>query len=123
MSFEHFERGYLLPKGCKDLIDVMGLHPKPQSQIFLKLPIVHSKPSSTGISVEPASPAAAMKGNLFVSDQTTVKELAALLGQKAFQIIADAMQLGIFATVNQSLGFKAISEIAGKYGYTAKRVA
>jgi len=25
MNFEHFERGYLLPKGCKDLIDVITL--------------------------------------------------------------------------------------------------
>src|SRR5438477_10657167 len=98
MSFEHFERGYLLPKGCKDLIDVIRL--PPHSKIFLKLPLLHSKPQ-TGISAKPASPAPAMKGDLFVSDQTTAKELAALLGEKAFQIIADAMQLGIFATVNQ----------------------
>ena len=122
MSFEHFERGYLLPKGCKDLIDVIGLHPQSQPRIVIKLPLGHSKPQ-TGISLEQASPSPAMKGDLFVSDHTTVRELAALLGQKAFQIIADAMQLGIFATVNQSLGFKAISQIAKKYGYAAKRTA
>jgi hypothetical protein len=118
MSFEHFERGYLLPKGCKDLIDVIGLHA--ELEIFLKLPLVHSK-LQPEIFLKPTSPALGVKGDLFVSDQTTVKELAALLGQKAFQIIADAMELGIFANVNQSLGFKAISQIAQKYGYTAKR--
>jgi hypothetical protein len=120
MSFEHFERGYLLPKGCKDLIDVIGLHP--ESKVVLKLPLVHSKPQP-GMSLKPASTAPAVKGDLFVSDHTTVKELAALLGQEAFQIIADAMQLGIFATMNQALGFKAISQIAEKYGFAAKRTA
>jgi hypothetical protein len=111
MSFENFERGYLLPKGCKDLIDVIGLRPQPEPKIFL------------GILLKPASPAPAMKGVLFVSDHTNVKELAALLGQKPFKIIADAMQLGVFATVNQSLGFKASAQIAEKYGYAAKRTA
>jgi hypothetical protein len=120
MSFEHFERGYLLPKGCKDLIDVIRLAPHPN--VFLKLPSLHPKPQS-GISSIPATQAPAPKGNIFVSDNTTVKELAALVGQKAFRIIADAMELGIFANVSQSLGFKASSQIAEKYGYTAKRTA
>jgi hypothetical protein len=63
----------------------------------------------------------AMKGEIFVSDHTTIKELAALLGQKPSQTIADAMLLGIFATGNQPLGFKSICQIAEKYGYRAKR--
>ena len=42
MSFEHFERGYLLPKGCKDLIDVMRL--APHSKILPKRPQLNSKP-------------------------------------------------------------------------------
>lgn len=42
MSFEHFERGYLLPKGCKDLIDVIRI--SPHAKIFLKPPPPHSKP-------------------------------------------------------------------------------
>jgi len=31
MGFENFERGYLLPKGCKDLIDVIRLPPESQT--------------------------------------------------------------------------------------------
>src|SRR5215472_11979051 len=120
MSFENFERGYLLPEGCKDLNDLMRLHLKPQSEIVVRLPFLHPKPQ-TGVFFKAASPTPAMKGDLLVSDHTTVKELAALLGQKPFQIVADAMELGIFANVNQALGFKAIAHIAGKYGYTAKR--
>jgi hypothetical protein len=36
MSFEHFERGYLLPAGCKDLIDVIELKSQPEAKVFLK---------------------------------------------------------------------------------------
>jgi hypothetical protein len=111
MSFEHFERGYLLPKGCKDLIDAINLQAKPQAKILLK-------PASA-----PPNQPPAIKGDLLVSEHTTVKELAALLGQKPFKVIADAMEMGVFTTVNQSLGFDSISQIARKYGYTAKRTA
>ena len=64
-----------------------------------------------------------MKGELLVSERATVRELATLLGQKPFKILADAMELGVFVTLNQSLGFKAILQIAAKYGYQAKRAA
>ena len=111
MEFENFERGYLLPKGCKDLIDVINLQATPPAKIFLK--------QGSALPNQPP----AMKGELLVSEHTTVKELAALLGQKPFTIIADAMQFGIFVTVGQPLGFKAIFQIAAKYGYTAKRAA
>lgn len=36
MSFAHFERGYLLPAGCKDLVDVIKLQAQPETKIFLK---------------------------------------------------------------------------------------
>ena len=111
MNFEHFERGYLLPKGCKDLIDVINLGVVSQSKIFLK-------PAS----IPPKKPAP-MKGDLLVLKDTTVRQLATLLGQKPFEIIADAMELGIFANVNQPLSFEAIAQIAAKYGFTAKRTA
>lgn len=104
MKFENFERGYLLPNGCKDLKDAINLQSKPQETIFLK-------PVSA-----PLNQAPGMKGDLLVSEHATVAHLAALLGQKPFKIFADAMQLGIFATVNQSLGFDVIAKIVRKYG-------
>jgi hypothetical protein len=42
MSFKDFERGYLLQKGCKDLVDVIQI--PPHSKIFLKPPPLRSKP-------------------------------------------------------------------------------
>ena len=71
----------------------------------------------------PLNQAPGMKGDLLVSKNATVAYLAALLGQKPFKIIADAMQLGIFATVDQPLGFVAIAKIVRKYGYSAQRTA
>jgi hypothetical protein len=120
MNFEHFERGYLLPMGCKDLIDAINLRPKSdaidllalsQSKTFLK------KVSWAPIQLPP------IKGELVVSKRASVEELAELLGQKPFKIIADAMLLGIFATVKQSLPFGTVQQIARKYGYIAKRAA
>jgi translation initiation factor IF-2 len=52
---------------------------------------------------------------------TTVSQLAALLGKKPFQIIADLMEIGVFASANQSLDFEAISKVARQYGFIAKK--
>ena len=86
------KRGYLLPEGCKDLIDVL-------------------KPSiaSTDCRV------------MIVAAQMTVSELATALAQKPFRIIADLMEIGVFASVKQELDFETISRVARKYGFTAKR--
>lgn len=117
MNFEHFERGYLLPTGCKDLIDAINLQAKSDALDFL--PRLHAKtffkPSGAPSQLPP------IKGELVVSKRASVEELAELLGQKPFKIIADAMNLGIFATVKQSLPFGTIQQIARKYGYIAKR--
>jgi len=111
MDFEHFERGYLLPKGCKDLIDVINLFQDKRN------PTILLKAVSTPSDPEPQS-----KGDLLVSEPITVGELASLLKQKPFKIIADLMKFGSFATVNQCLGFEAVSQVARKYGYLAKKL-
>jgi hypothetical protein len=56
---------------------------------------------------------------VFISPPTSVRKLAALLGQKPFQIICDLTQFGIWATVDSLLDFKASSEVARKYGFEA----
>ena len=110
-EFEHFERGYLLPKGCKDLIDVINLRPPPAAKIWLEPgPALASQPPPGG-------------AELCVPEPITVAELASLLKQKPYRIIADLMQLGVFATLSQCVGFEVVSKICGKYGYIAKRSA
>ena len=102
MNPDYSKRDYLLPKGCKDLIDVLKLEKQ-------KKPTAWQLPPITG--------------KVLVSGKTSVRELAALLDQKPFKIIADLMGLGVFANVNQPLHFETASEVLKKYGYTAKRAA
>ena len=69
------------------------------------------------------SPLPPISRQVFIPPQTTVRQLAALLGQKPFQIIGDLMQLGIFAKANSLLDFKAISEVARMHGFAAIKAA
>jgi len=61
-------------------------------------------------------------GEIIIPEQTTPSDLAALLRQKNFTIIADLMRLRVYKTVNEPLDFEIISEVARKYGFIAKRV-
>src|SRR2546426_12159095 len=51
-----------------------------------------------------------------------VSDLAAALGRKPFQIIADLMEIGLFKSVHEAVGFDDASKIARKYGFEAQRV-
>ena len=61
-----------------------------------------------------------LKGEILVSEKTTVAELAELLGQKPFRIVADLMELGVFANVKQTVDFELLCEVARKYGFRAR---
>ena len=45
-----------------------------------------------------------------------VRELAEALKQKPFKIIADLMEAGVFANVNQAIDEKFAVQICAKYG-------
>lgn len=49
-----------------------------------------------------------------------VSEIASLIHAKPFEIIADLLDLGVYATVNHPLGFTLISRILRKHGFIAK---
>lgn len=105
MDYDYKKRGYLLPEGCKDLIDV------------LKLDMQHNQDPSL---VQPAL-LTPLIGEMTVLDGMTVSQLAAALKQKPFRIIADLMQIGVFATVQQPLAFDIIAHVVRRYGYAAKK--
>jgi translation initiation factor IF-2 len=75
---------------------------------------------------EPARPAAAPSPK-FVAPETgevivikppiVVRELAVQLKQKPFKIIADLMELGVFANVNQAIDEKIAQQLCAKYGF------
>jgi hypothetical protein len=112
---EFMRRGYLLPPGCKDLIDVLNLTGQPKSE----LPPVFQNPKLPATGPSPVLPI--LVGEILVPEHMILRELAEALKQKPFKIIADLMELGIFANVNQEIPFKAIAQVAQKYGYIAKR--
>ncbi len=101
------KRGYLLPKGCKDLIDALK---SKQPKLATAGPAIP----------EPLPPAT---GEMTVPASMTVRELADALTRKPFQIIADLMEIGVFAGVNQQLDFDTVSRVIRKYGFKAKRAA
>ena len=78
--------------------------------------------------VQPAKPAAPVKAaDKFVPPETgelisvkppiVVRELAEQLKRKPFQLIADLMELGVFANVNQSIDESVAQKICAKYGF------
>ena len=91
------------------MIDVINLQTRPKTNIVLK-PVPAQPNQLPGAS-----------GELLLSNSTTIGELAALLGLKPFKIIADLMQLGVFASVNQTLSFDVLAKLVPRYGYIAKK--
>jgi Translation initiation factor IF-2, N-terminal region len=56
-----------------------------------------------------------------VMRDTTVAELATLLGQRPMRLIADLFQLGVFASERGTLKFDIVRKVAQKYGYLAQQ--
>lgn len=106
MENEFMKRGYLLPKGCKDLSDVL----KPKAE---HMPMTAEPPV--------AAPLPPSTGEMAVPSKMTVKELAAALSQKPYRIIANLLEIGVFATLSHQLDFDAISRVVRKYGFIARR--
>ena len=127
---DYTKRSYLLPNGCKDLIDLINLqklsppsfpHVTPIDAVMSWTDIEDLKSELEAKAKLPIIPAPALQGEISASDATTVSELAAMLDQKPYKIITDLMQFGVFATVNQSLDLALISKIAHKYGFTVRK--
>jgi hypothetical protein len=127
MENEFMRRGYLLPEGCKDLMDVLKLKgPQHLSAKSLPLILPEKAVKMWGIQAfqwakafESAIPNVPIKGVLRIPKQISVAQLAAMLGQKPFQIIAEMMTLGIF--LDKELDFKSASKIAQKHGFFVQR--
>ncbi len=126
MEHDFMDRGFLLPPGCKDIIDALKLKARllPEGAKHL-VEVSKLKPQITfkfkpkKMQAAIPAPLPPLMGELVIPDQTTVTQLAELLGQKPFQILADLMELGVFAAVNHVLEFKVVSDVARKYGYLA----
>ncbi len=54
---------------------------------------------------------------IIIKPPIAVRELATQLKQKPFKIIADLMELGVFANVNQAIDEKIAQQLCAKYGF------
>jgi hypothetical protein len=122
MDMDYTKRGYLLPSGCKDLIDVLNLQRRKDPGVW-KLPKVFQSKTAKGEGTSFAWTTALGKfaGEIPIPELISAGELAELLHQKLDAVIADLMQLGIFATSNQHVSFEMAVKVARKYGYVARR--
>ena len=63
------------------------------------------------------------KGELPLPANMSVRELSALMGLRPYRLIADLVELGIMATVDQVLEFDTLSKITARHGYLARPAA
>ncbi|CAN5436114.1 hypothetical protein BH23VER1_BH23VER1_10140 [soil metagenome] len=96
-DYDYMKRGYLLPDGCKDLVDALKL----------------KDAEGTG---------GASKGELYVRESMTVRELALSLRTKPYQLISDLLEMDVFACPDKNLDFDTIVQVARKYGCIIKKV-
>jgi Translation initiation factor IF-2, N-terminal region len=107
MGNDFMKRGYLLPEGCKDLLDVLRLTAKRTPK--------HAESAS---SVLPSSTLVELE----VPEELSVAQLAGLLGENPADILFELIKLGIYRTINQPLDFETISLVLRKHGFLAKRL-
>jgi len=142
MYYDYNKRSYLLPPGCKDLIDLLKLE-EHKKQLSTQLPPL---PGLPGIlkgeifiagtqeilgpwklkkkkSIDPADESLNIPSicEVVIPGEILVRELARIAGQKPFKIIADLMEIGIFSNVTQKIGFEAASRVLRKYGILAQK--
>jgi hypothetical protein len=107
MESDDFRDGdYLLPEGCKDLIDFLKL------KLELKPELQWRKRASN---LPPIC------GKVVIPAETSASQLAALLKKQPLRIIADVMQLGVSVTIDQQLDFWIILIVARRHGFIAER--
>jgi hypothetical protein len=136
MYYDYNKRSYLLPPGCKDLIDLLRLEQKKQASI--QLPFLQSADMFAGTEQifgawklkkkkpkqpQPDSLEIPKVTEVTIPDEILLTDLAKITGQKPFKIIADLMEIGVFANTQQLVGFKAASRVLKKYGIVAKTSA
>ncbi len=90
--------------------------PQPKAEASQPAASSAAKPAATG----PAAPAAEGKGEekvIHIKPPIIVKELAAQLGMKPFQLISELMEMNIFAAINHSIDPEVAATICKRHGF------
>ncbi len=76
-----------------------------------------AKPAAKPAAPQPKFVAPATGEIIVIKPPIVVRELATQLKQKPFKIIADLMEMGVFASVNQAIDEKIAQQLCAKYGF------
>ena len=92
-----------------------------QGSAFVRRPsnraAMRAKPAKPAAAPQPKFVAPTTGEVIIIKPPIVVRELAAQLKQKPFKIIADLMELGVFANVNQAIDEKIAQQLCAKYGF------
>jgi hypothetical protein len=129
---------FLLPDGCKDLIDALHLReqPQPQPQPEPPAPLAKAPPAPvdsspplvveilpTGIVGLAAGSPKNLPRSVTLADSVTVRELAAAPHLESFHVIGSLMELNVFASVGSPLQFGIAAALCARYGVVALKSA
>ena len=105
---------FLLPDGCKDLIDALRLQQQQSAGAEL---------SQHDNSTPPDSAPQPFPASVALPDPVIVRDLASVLHLKPFQVVGSLMLLNVLATLNTALDFNTASALCSHYGVSATKVA
>jgi hypothetical protein len=105
---------FLLPDGCKDLIDALRLQQQQPEEAELPEP---------GISTPADDTPQPLPASVALPDPVIVRDLAFALHLKPFQVVGSLMQFNVFASLNTALDFNTASTLCSHYGVAATKVA
>ena len=108
MYFDYSKRDYLLPPGCKDLIDVLRLNQSTAASLWQSAQRRRRKSNPP------------ITHHVTVPDPVSVKQLIELAGKKPFCIITDLMELGLFVNIDGTVSFDIAARVLRGYGIVAE---
>jgi len=115
---------YLLPEGCKDLIDVLRRqHRRTRSSRKNESERSEAKAKENPPSIPKSAAKEPITKSIAIPDPVIVHDLATILQLKAFQVLGVLLQMNILVNINQSVDFQTASSVCAHFGVTATRAA
>jgi hypothetical protein len=100
---------FLLPEGCKDLIDALRLRPEDNREVAAE--------TGVPLTFETKLPTA-----VWIREPITVRDLATALGLPAHKVVAALMTLNVFASLTTQIDFTQAAGVCWRYGVIAHKV-
>jgi len=103
-------------------VPALAPEPEPVAELPAQAPAPTPATPESEAPAAPAAPAAVSDEKIIhLKPPFTVKDLAAAIGCKPFQIISDLMEMNIFASASQTIETDIASKVCTKHGFTFER--